>query len=477
MSEILDKRVVELAELIRTRKLSPVEVVEGFIQQIERVNPRLNALVADRFEAALDDARAAEKRIKTGKNLPPLLGVPWTTKEMLSVEGMPNTAGSVHRRGVLADADAEVVRRVRSSGAINLGVSNQSEMGLWFESNNPIYGRTNNPWDLTRTAGGSSGGEGALVAAQATGFGMGSDMGGSIRIPAFYCGVYGHKPGKGRVPSEGHFPRDHSSARLKSPPSTRYISIGPMTRDARDLLPLFNVMAGTTEQRRALKGRKVFVLEDPQILMASTPCQEQRNAAQRAATLLKDAGMHAEEWSFLSFRDAMNIYTSALAEGADMSIQDVIGCGTRPRLRREIPGLFKKGGPHTAPAMLLSLSERFISPKPKAVIRWIQERDRMLARINQVLGEDAVLILPTLAHPAPKHNATLLRPFDIVYTALFNALELPVTAAPMGISSQGVPLGVQIVGAIGQDALTMSVAEALQDLNGRWLPPPPLSRS
>lgn len=471
MNPLLTLRMMKLAELIQTRKVSPVEVTEAFIAQAERVNPRLNALVAHRFDEALEEARRAEKTVMKGGHLPPLIGLPWTTKEMLSVGGMPNTAGSEHRRGNIADTDAMVVKRVRDAGAINLGVSNQSELGLWCESNNPIYGRTNNPWDLERTAGGSSGGEGALVASAATGFGIGSDMGGSIRIPSLYCGIYGHKSGKGRVSADGHFPQDFSPARLPNPPDVRYISIGPMTRDARDLLPLFNVMAGTHEVRKSLKNRKVYLLEDPNIRLCSQSSAEQQHAVKRAGEVLKDAGMHVEVWDFVDFKNAVNIYTGTLAAESDVNLQDLIGGGTRPKLRREIPLTAQRKGIHTAPALLLSLGERFIRPSARQIAALVRERDTMLARINQVLGEDAVLIMPTLPQTAPRHNHSMLRPFDMMFTALFNVLEVPVTSAPMGVGNMGVPLGVQIIGAVGQDALTMSVAEALQESQGWQIPP------
>jgi fatty acid amide hydrolase 2 len=249
-----------------------------------------------------------------------------------------------------------------------------------------------------------------------------------------------------------------------------------MTRDARDLLPLFNVMAGTHEEKRDIRNRKVFLLEDPRIRLCSRSSADQQRAVQRAGEILKDAGMHLEYWDFLDFQNAVNIYTGTLAAESEVNLQDLIGGGTRPRLRREIPLTAQRKGIHTAPALLLSLGERFIRPSSQQIEKFVMERDQMLKRINQVLGEDGVLIMPTLPQTAPRHNHSMLRPFDMMFTGIFNVLEVPVTSAPMGVGPHGVPLGVQIIGAAGQDALTMSVAEALQEAQGGWQIPPLVKR-
>ena len=179
---------MSIARRISRGALSAEEALEAHIGAVERTHGAINAVVARRFEAARREARAADAAVKAGDELAPLHGVPITIKESFAVEGMPNTAGLVARRGMPAYGDATTVARLRRAGAVIMGVTNVSELCMWMESNNFVYGRTNNPYDHGRIAGGSSGGEGAVVGAGASPIGLGADIGGSIRLPAFFCG-------------------------------------------------------------------------------------------------------------------------------------------------------------------------------------------------------------------------------------------------------------------------------------------------
>jgi len=183
MNPVIQLPVSTLAKRIRHGELSAVEVVDAHIERIQRINPALNALVADCFDSARQEAREADALVAASASpeaLPPLLGVPFTAKEFMKAAGMPHTAGSVHRVGVVADGDAPVITRMRDAGAILLGLTNVPEGGLWMETYNAVYGRTNNPWDLRRTCGGSSGGEGAIVAAGGSPIGVGADVGACV---------------------------------------------------------------------------------------------------------------------------------------------------------------------------------------------------------------------------------------------------------------------------------------------------------
>jgi fatty acid amide hydrolase 2 len=206
-----------LARLIRERGALSVEIVEAHARRVREVNPRVNAMVANRFDLARAEARAADLRVarEDPASLPPLLGVPCTVKECFALTGMPNTGGLPSRVGHPATRDATAVARLRAAGAIPLGVTNISELCLWMEASNPNYGRTNCAYDPGRTSGGSSGGEGALIGSAASPFGVGSDIGGSIRMPAFFNGVFGHKPSGGLVPNTGQFPcTEHGLVRV-----------------------------------------------------------------------------------------------------------------------------------------------------------------------------------------------------------------------------------------------------------------------
>src|SRR6476661_7001820 len=238
--EITERSATDLARAIREGELTSRAVVEAHVERARQLNPELKAIAADRFEAALADADEADARIRAaGGDLPPLLGVPCTIKESFAVEGMPNAAGLVHRADVRADADAPAVARLRAAGAIPIGVTNTSEATMWIESSNWVYGRTNNAYDPKRTAGGSSGGEGAAVGAGFAPIGLGSDIGGSIRLPAFFNGVFGHKPSPGVVPCSGHFPGPTGNGA-----SAQMLAAGPLARRAEDLMPFVRAVAG-----------------------------------------------------------------------------------------------------------------------------------------------------------------------------------------------------------------------------------------
>src|SRR5258708_39228005 len=231
----------EIAAQIRRKDVSPVDVARAHLDRIGRLNPKLNAFVDYKPEAVLAQARDAEKAILRGDHLGPLHGVPLSIKSSIDVAGHLCEAGSRLRAGHIAVEDAPLVARLRAAGAVILGVTNAPELLMAWETDNLLYGRTNNPWDLTRTAGGSSGGEAAAIAAGLSAGGVGSDGGGSIREPAHFCGICGLKPTPGRIPSTGHFPKSGGPFALIG-------VVGPMARTIEDVRTLFEVMAGVGDR-------------------------------------------------------------------------------------------------------------------------------------------------------------------------------------------------------------------------------------
>ena len=230
--------VKSLAESIATRALSSEEVARTFLERIEAVNPQLNAVVQLASERALTEARAADAALARGESHGPLHGVPMTIKDSLDTEGVVSTGGTKGRAAFVPERDATVVSRLRAAGAILLGKTNTPELTLSFETNNAIYGRTSNPYDVDRTSGGSSGGAAAIVAAGGSPFDIGSDFGGSIRLPAHCCGIAGIKPSSGRVPRTGHiYP---FGGVLDS-----FQQIGPLARSVDDLALLLPLLSGT----------------------------------------------------------------------------------------------------------------------------------------------------------------------------------------------------------------------------------------
>src|SRR6202167_3150682 len=231
--------LLEIAAEIRRKEVSPVEVARAHLDRIERLNPKLNAFVDYKPETVLAQACEAEKALlRTNQDeLGPLPGVPLSIKSSIDVADHLCEAGSRLRAGYVAVEDAPLVARLRAAGAVILGGTNTPELLMAWETDNLIYGRTNNPWDLTRTAGGSSGGEAAAIAAGLSAGGVGSDGGGSIRVPAHFCGICGLKPTPGRIPATGHFPKGGGPFALLG-------VVGPMARTVEDLRVLFEVMAG-----------------------------------------------------------------------------------------------------------------------------------------------------------------------------------------------------------------------------------------
>src|SRR5579871_3346305 len=237
MTDITFLPALAMAQLIREKKISPVELVDAHLRKIERLSPTLNSFVYVDAERVRREAREAEAAVMSGPNLGSLHGVPISIKSSIDVAGMKCEAGTRLRAGYVAHSDAPLVSRLRQAGAIVLGMTNTPELLMAWETDNLLYGRTNSPWDLERTPGGSSGGEAAAIAAGMSAGGVGSDGGGSIRVPAHFSGICGLKPTPGRIPSTGHYPPSGGPFALLG-------VVGPMARTVSDLEALFEVMQG-----------------------------------------------------------------------------------------------------------------------------------------------------------------------------------------------------------------------------------------
>src|SRR6266496_2808880 len=297
MTEINFLSAAAMADGIRNKLLSPVELIAAHLGQIERLNPKLNAFVQIDPEPALRQAKDAESKIQSGELMGPLHGVPVSIKSSIEVAGMRCEAGSKIRTGVLATNDAPLVTRLRDAGAIVLGTTNTPEFLMAWETDNLLYGRTNNPWDLARTPGGSSGGDAAAIASGCSAGGVGSDGGGSIRVPAHFSGICGLKPTPGRIPASGHFPQSVGPFALIG-------VVGPLARTMADLKLLFEAMQGpdigdpsaapvpiSSLDQSELKRVRIGYFEDD----GRTPVTaETRDAVRRAATSLRDAGFEVE---------------------------------------------------------------------------------------------------------------------------------------------------------------------------------------
>jgi fatty acid amide hydrolase 2 len=470
----------QIAQAIARGELSSREVVEVHIRAIESVNPSLNALVADRFDLARSEADEADLAVREGRELPPLHGVPFTVKEAFAVKGMPNTSGCVKRKHIVASEDATAVSRLMAAGAIPLGVSNLSELCMWMESQNEVYGRTSNPYDLKRIAGGSSGGEGALIGAGASPFGLGSDIGGSIRLPAFFNGVFGHKPSGGLVPGTGQFPFP------TTPASCRFLGTGPLCRKAEDLYTLLKILAGPDgkdpgcSDTMTLKDPSCVDLGSLRVLNIPTngysaPSRSLASAQQRVVKHLARLGASVDTRTLPVLKQSFLIWSAALSEENTESWATQMGNGTPINPFVELLKWAWRKPDHTAIASLLAMAEKATSNSP-AFQRHFANKGRVLReQLIEELGEDGVLLYPSFTRTAPRHRWPLVRQMimqpDYQYTAILNVCELAVTQVPLGLDRRGLPLGIQVAAAPGHDHLTLAVALELQAAFGGWQPP------
>lgn len=478
MSEWFTASATHLAHLIRTQQASSREIVDAHIAYARKVNPYLNAIVQERFEQAQEEADQADKVLKESspEELPPFHGVPCTIKECFALEGMPQTGGLYSRKGFTASDNATAVQRWKNAGVIPLGVTNLSELCMWMESSNKVYGRTNNPYDPGRIVGGSSGGEGSIVGSGASPFGLGSDIGGSIRMPAFFNGVFGHKPTGTLVPGSGQFPAAETG------PALRYLTTGPLCRKAEDLWPLLQILAGPDGideecQEWQLGDPASVKLSDLRVLNVpnngwTRVHPDLVKAQQDVADFLRSSGASVETISIPAFKRSLDIWGSMLevAQGPH-AFRHELGYHSAWPVFGELLKWCMGSSKHTLPALVLALVDNLSALMPQRTARMIALGHELRQSLHEMLGNDGILLYPSYASPAPLHYKPLLPPFQWVYTAILNVMEIPVTQVPLGLNKHSQPLGVQVGASPGNDHITVAVALALEEEFGGWVPP------
>ncbi|XP_064193916.1 fatty-acid amide hydrolase 2-A-like [Anguilla rostrata] len=474
---------IQLAQKIRRKEVMSVEVVQAYIDRIQEVNPLINAMVKDRFSEALQEAAHADRLVQEEEggeealqHRLPLLGVPFTVKESFKLQGMPNSTGLLSRRGVVSQGDAPPVALLKRAGAIPLGVTNCSELCMWLESHNRLYGITKNPYNTERIPGGSSGGEGSILASGGSVIGVGSDIGGSIRIPAFFNGIFGHKPTPGVVSNEGQYPP--ASEQQQS-----FLCTGPMCRYAEDLLPLLRIMAGPSAEKLSLssevdlsKLRFFSVPHDGGSPLMSPVDQELLEAQRKVVERLEtDLGVKVQKLQLPQLRYSFQIWGALMgAPGKDgkppKTFAELMGGeGKRVWPIWEMAKWMLGRSSHTMPAIGLALMEMVQSSRPSPFV--LQQKEELQTQLEELLGTDGVLLYPTHPHIAPKHHHPFFTPFNFAYTGIFNILGLPVTQCPVGLSREGLPLGLQLVAGKRQDHLTLAAALHLERAFGGWRDP------
>ena len=448
-----------MAAQIREKKISPSELAQAHLTRIERLNPKLNAFVHVDVERVLTEARAAEDAMVKGKVLGPLHGVPISIKSSIEVAGLRCESGTRLRAGFIAQKDAPLVQRLRGAGAIVLGVTNTPEILMAWETDNLLYGRTNNPWDLDRTAGGSSGGEAAAIAAGMSAGGVGSDGGGSIRVPAHFTGICGLKPTPGRIPATGHFPASGGPFALIG-------VVGPMARTVSDLCALFEVMQGPDDgdtcaapvpvrwpSNEEIKKLRIGYFEDD----GRTPVTpETRAAVRKAAEALRKAGFVVEGFRPEGLEEARRLWKKFFVTMGGMLIRPMFQ-GREGDLSPVLKQFLEWSAAETA-LTADSLLETWI------------HRDVLRGEFLAQMRKFPILLCPAAALPAFRHGE---RSWQIEgktvqyldawsYTEWFNLLGNPGAVVPVSHSREGLPIGVQIVGRPWEEEQVLSVAAVVE---------------
>jgi len=473
----------DLVALLAARKVSAVELLEDTVARVEATDRQINAVVVRDFERARDAARAADLALAKGERRP-LLGLPMTVKESYNIAGLPTTWGLSTAKDFRPEADALAVERLKAAGAVILGKTNVPVALSDWQSYNDVYGTTNNPWDVTRTPGGSSGGGAAALAAGYVSLELGSDIGGSLRTPAHYCGVFAHKPSLGLAPARGHTRPNVAALPMESDLAV----IGPMARSAADLVLALDIIAGPDEEVNALayrlalppprhqdlKSFRVLILDTHPLIPTAN---DVRSALATLAASLEKLGVKTGRDSALlpDLVESAKLYTRLLTSifGVLLPLDQYLAVGK-------------------AAAALPASEDGLAAWRTRGTV--LSHRDWILADVarlrlrrqwRELFREwDVVLCppMPTVAFPhdhTPEQKDRRIAidgqsyPYldQIVWPGLATLPGLPATAAPIGLAPAGLPIGVQIIGPYLEDRTTLRFAELIERAFGGFVAP------
>ena len=435
MDELIYASASALARAIRDKKASSEEVIDAHLRRIEAVNPKINAVVQLTADAARAQARDADTAIARGDVIGPLHGVPFTVKDWLETAGVVCAAGYEERANFVPERDATVVTRMRAAGAVLLGKTNVQE-------SNPVYGDTRNPYDLSRTPGYSSSGEAALIAAGGSPMGLGSDSGGSIRLPAHCCGIAGLKPTTGLVPNTGHFPRigELSDSRTQ---------IGPLARFVEDLAAVLPIISGVDWHDAGVIPMPV---RDPQAVDVSglrvafytqgkgaSPSPETVNVVEAATAALSDAGASVTEASPPRLEETLDITRAYWRRMRSQSWRDWLSRGEDNMTGDEIE---------------------------QSTFAW----ERLRRSFISFMERYDLLLTPVSNRPAGPHGAP--EELDFVYTLPYSLTGYPCVVVRAGTSPEDLPIGVQIIARPWRDDVALAAARHIEAALDGWRPPP-----
>jgi Asp-tRNA(Asn)/Glu-tRNA(Gln) amidotransferase A subunit family amidase len=465
MKAVTRQSATELLALLRTQKISAFELAEEYIRQIARLNPQINALVDFDPDRVRQQARAAEN---SSAKLGSLTGLPVTVKSSISTAGHRCEIGSLVNRGHVPAQDATVVARLRQAGAIILGTTNCPEYLMAYVTENDLHGRTNNPWNLDYTPGGSSGGESAAIAAGMSAGGLGSDSGGSVRVPAHFTGICSLKPTPGRIPGAGHLPPCIG-------PFSFLGAIGPMARTIEDVALLFRALAGQDPVDPASPpvGPREPTLEEVKHLPVGyfeddglTPVTpETRQAVQDAAQALRSEGFDVRPFRPQGLEKARKLWELFFVRCGAMFEEPLVR-GHEDQMSpvfRDFLARADAAPPLTADELLMAWAEADTT------------RGELLAQMQGF----PLLLCPVCSVPAFRHDerswtidGTRVEYLDAMrYSQWFNLLAAPAAVMPVGRSADGLPIGVQVAGRPYEDELVLKVASVIDHAFGYVAPP------
>ena len=441
----LDLTARQTAQAIAKGELSAAEAVEASIARLEAVNPRINAVVWKRFADARAEAKAVDSKRKAGEALSPLTGVPVTLKDSIDLKGAPSTFGLPSRANALATTDEIHADRLRRAGAVVLGKTNVAQMLLFLEADNPLYGRTNNPWNVERSPGGSSGGEGAIIAARGSALGLGTDVGGSVRNPAAVCGIVSIKPTAGRCPDTGAFSYPLGQNVIES-------QVGVLARTTDDValgLEIINGGANPASDpprplpdyaRVDLSKLRIGYCDNDGMLM---PCPAARRAVKEAAAALGAAGATVFAWAPPRVEEAVRLFFSIMTAGgrnykrilgankADPRVAQLLRFGSmRHNAAKRLALLLRALGQNNIASAVATFGYRSTEAYWDLVEQAVAYRNAFAAAMNEANNMDLILLpaspLPALTHGASRDLGTMTG-----YTVLFNVLGYPSGVAPV----------------------------------------------
>jgi amidase len=460
MHKWLSNSATAMAAAIRNKEISSYELVRACLEHIDEVNPRLNAVVQMSAEQSLKAARVADAALARGDAIGSLHGVPFTLKDAIEARGLICTGGTEGRSHYIPSQDAVAVNSLREAGAILLGKTNCPELGWAWEADNLIYGRTNDPYDLTLSPGGSSGGESAIIAAGGSPFGLGSDAGGSVRFPAHCTGIAAIKPTTGRVPRTGHFPGPGGLL-------DALWQIGPLARYVEDLALVLAIIAGVDGQDAAvvpvplgdpgkvnLRGLRVAFHTNNGI---ATPAPDIAATVNQAAEALAEAGILVEEARPAAIERTYEIYLELFTADGGVGLDALLKEAGTQRV-------------HPLMERVLELQRRGAKTMPEfaaLVGRWDAFRREMLAFMSNY---DA-LLCPVCSFAGMEHGSTYDRLSCFSYTMTFNLTGWPAAVVRGSATPTGLPIGVQIAARPWREDVALAVAQFLQKALGGWQPP------